>query len=314
MQLLRLFLLLLLLLFLAMAAWLVWRHLKPSQEPGKPVAVATAPPASIPPEPLPRVVRELPRIPGAPDVARRVVMQRLALLGTPAAEQVERLRPAATAGDPTSAYELAMLLSDCSEIPVDPAELERRIETVRRTRRNVDTAVRYPEQMAADLHRQFDRCRGVSAEQRASYYDWLLKAADAGQLDALENFELFVPPGDICRQYDFSRCSPAEQAASRAAREVIARYLLAARDAGSANALWQLGAAYLNNELFAENDTAAYAHLLAYQRVSRAFGIADRVAALVGELRGRLRPGDLAAASQQARALLANPNCCVLIQ
>ena len=241
-------------------------------------------------------------------------MPRLALPDVPAVDLYRELLPAAEAGDDTAAYALARLLADCNTVPVDEQTMEQTIAEVRRTHWHIDTAVRYPEQFATDLRRQYRHCAGLDAGQRASYHEWLLHAADDGQLDALENFELFDPPGNICRQYVFAKCTPEQQAASRAARQVIAHYLLAARDAGSLNALWQLGGAYLDGELFPVDKVSAFANLLAYERAASVFGLRDSVARMVRDLRGQLGPGDRAAAADQARAILANPRCCVLIE
>lgn len=247
-------------------------------------------------------------------LAQRIVLARLTLPAEPAIRLYRELLPLAEAGNDTAAYALARLLADCNKMPVDEASLLRIIDGVHRSHRYIDTAVRYPDQFAADLRRNYERCAGLDAGQRASYHDWLVQAADDGQLDALENFELFDPVGHVCRQYVFNKCTVEEQAASRAARQVIARYLLAARDQGSLNALWQLGGAYLDGELFPVDRVSAFANLLAYQRAAAAFGLRDSVGALVRDLRNELGPGERAAAAEQARVFLANPKCCVLLQ
>jgi hypothetical protein len=277
---------------------------------------ATANSKQVAPTLLPaRHTIEISAFPGAPPLPRRIVMSRLPDPPAGSAEKlVDALLPIAEGGNTTAAYELALVLGECERVPTGADELDRRIADIKRTRIDVDTRVRYPRQMEKDLRRRFERCRDVSAAQRDTYYDWLRRAADGGLLDALENFSLFTPPGDICREYEFSRCSAEQQAASRAAREVIGHYLLAARDAGSVNALWQLGAAYRQGELFPTDDTAAYAHLLAYERAVHALGAADRVAAEVKSLSAHLSADAREKARQQARALLANPNCCVLIR
>jgi hypothetical protein len=258
---------------------------------------------------------EISAFPGASPLPRRIVMSRLPDPPAGSAEKfIDALLPVAERGDTTAAYELALVLGECARVPMDAGELERRIADIKRKRVDIDTRVRYPRQMEKDLRRRFERCREVPAAQRDTYYDWLRRAADGGLLDALENFPLFTPPGDICREYEFSRCSAEQQKASRAAREVIGHYLLAARDAGSVNALWQLGAAYRQGELFPADDTAAYAHLLAYERAVHALGAADRVAAEVKSLSAHLSADAREKGRQQARALLANPNCCVLIR
>jgi hypothetical protein len=243
-----------------------------------------------------------------------VILPRLALPDEPAANLYRQLLPLAETGNQTAAYALARLLADCNKVPVDEAGLQQIIDAVRRTHRYIDTAVHYPDQFAADLRRHYQHCAGLDAGQRASYHDWLVQAADDGQLDALENFELFDPVGNVCRQYFLAKCTPEEQAATRAARQVIAHYLLAARDAGSLSALWQLGGAYLDGELFPVDKLSAFANLLAYQRAATSFGLHDQVGGLLRDLRGQLGPGDRAAAADQARAFLANPKCCVLIE
>ncbi len=323
----RLALLLGLLGILAAVLW-TWSRLQlPAPSHPTPVAVTPAPlppaaatspaaPRAAPPVPalLERQARTLrPRV-GTVLLAQRVVLQRLALPDKPAATLYRELLPLAETGNPTAAYALARLLADCNKVPVDEASLDGIIDGVRRTHRYIDTAVRYPEQFAADLRRSYRRCAGLDTGQRASYHDWLVQAADNGQLDALETFELFDPVGNVCRQYVFEKCSPEEQAATRAARQVIAHYLLAARDAGSLNALWQLGGAYLDGELFPVDKVSAYANLLAYQRAAASFGLRDPVRGIVRDLRGQLGQGERAEAADQARSFLANPKCCVLIE
>ncbi len=262
-----------------------------------------------------RRITELPKFPGAAPMPHRIVMTRLPdHPDGPAAKLVDGLLPVAENGNAMAAYELAVVLNDCSQIPADASELEQRIADLKRKRVDIDTPIHHPKEMERDMRHQFDRCQGIPADRRGQYYDWLRRAADGGLLDALENFPLFVPPGDICREYEFSRCTADQQSTSQAARQIIGHYLLAARDAGSVNALWQLGAAYTQGELFPVDDVAAYAHLLAYERAGHAFGIADRVAAEVRNLAARLSADAREQGRQQARALLANPQCCVLIR
>jgi hypothetical protein len=308
---------------LLVTLWWQWKLQQPA--PSLPVAIkpvpgtassASGPVAAAPQLPafLQRQTRTLPAHGVGAGLAQRAILPRLALPDQPAVSLYRALLPVAEVGDDTARYALARLLADCQKLPIDTQAAEQIIDEVRRTHRYIDTAVRYPDQFANDLLRNTQHCAGLDAGQRASYHDWLVQAADDGELDALENFELFDPQGNICRQYVFEKCTPEQQANSRAARQLIAHYLIAARDAGSLNALWQLGAAYLDGELLPVDKVSAFANLLAYERASHEFGLRDPVAGMVRDLRSQLGPGDRAAAADQARAFLSNPKCCVLIE
>ncbi|MFX9061627.1 hypothetical protein ABTN34_17515, partial [Acinetobacter baumannii] len=90
----------------------------------------------------------------------------LALPDVPALGLFRQLLPLAESGNDTAAYALARLLADCDKVPVDETSLQRIIEGVRRSHRYIDTAVRFPEQFAADLRRNYQRCAGLDAGQR----------------------------------------------------------------------------------------------------------------------------------------------------
>src|SRR5262249_1780429 len=151
-----------------------------------PIAAAPQPPTF-----LQRQTRALPARGMGAALAQRAILPRLVLPDQPAASLYRALLPVAEAGDDTARYALARLLADCQKLPIDAQAAEQIIGEVRRTHRYIDTAVRYPDQFAADLLRSTQHCTGLDAGQRASYHDWLVQAADDGELDALENFELF---------------------------------------------------------------------------------------------------------------------------
>jgi hypothetical protein len=235
---------------------------------------------------------------------------RLGLPGGSLGVAYARLLPAAQAGEPAAQYQLGLVLYECRDVPFDDKALGHDIEAVYQTRRRGGWDVDSPKDEEATLRRRFTECAGVPGAERGKYRDWLRKSADAGLLDAQLDLPLKLPQAEYC-QY-MSQCSPQQRAQQEALQKEAVDYLGRARDAGSASALWTFGAWYAEGEVLPKNDIEAYANFRALDQIQAASGEQRRFARMLSDLRGRLRPIDLAQADDRAKAILSNPNCCVL--
>ena len=262
------------------------------------------PTADVPAEPEPEA-RRGPRL-------RRLIVDRRSQLPTgPLQAFIRERTEAAEGGDADAAYQLGLALKECRRIQTAPEALDAVIQTMYQTRRLDGIPVENPDRMAAELRRRYERCRGVPAEARNRYYEWMSLAADSGSLEAQESMVFQLPPGNICRERELEMCDSTQRANTFALREQQAAWLLQARRGGSANALWQVGAAYLNGEMLPRDTIQAYAHLRAFQLVSQSFDIEDRVAGLVADLAESMRPVEVAEAETEALQLISTRQCCV---
>lgn len=239
-----------------------------------------------------------------------IVETRSQLPSGPLQDYIDERRQQAEAGDADAAYQLGLALKECRRIESSREALDARIRQVFQTRWFDGVPIDDPERMAGELKRRYARCEGVSEEARERYFEWMARAADLDSLEALESMNFQLPPGNICRERELEMCDGEQQAHTFALRERQAAWLQRAQSLGSANALWQLGAAYLNGEMMPPDSIEALAHLLAYQQVVTAFGIEDRVAGLVEALRDQLRPVERLQAEEKAQDLIENPRCC----
>jgi TPR repeat protein len=221
-----------------------------------------------------------------------------------------KLLPAAQAGEPPAQYQLGLVLYECRDVPGDEKALGREIETMYQTRRRGGWDIDSPKDEETTLRRRFSECAGVPGGERGKYRDWLRKSADAGLLDAELDLPLKLPQAEYC-QY-LSQCSPQQRAQQEALSKEAVDYLGRARDAGSASALWTFGAWYAEGEVLPKNDIEAYANFRALDQIEAASGQPRRFESMLSDLRGRLRPIDQAEAEDHAKALLSNPNCCVI--
>ncbi|MDT0498343.1 hypothetical protein RM530_13345 [Algiphilus sp. W345] len=262
------------------------------------------PTTDVPVEPAP-AARWGPRL-------RRLIVDRRSQLPTgPLQAFIRERTEAAEGGDADAAYQLGLALKECRRIQTAPEALDAVIQTMYQTRRLDGISVENPDRMAAELRRRYERCRGVPAEARNRYYEWMSLAADSGSLEAQESMVFQLPPGNICRERELEMCDATQRANTFALREQQAAWLLQARRGGSANALWQVGAAYLNGEMLPRDTIQAYAHLRAFQLVSQSFDIEDRVAGLVADLAESMRPVEVAEAETEALELISTRQCCV---
>lgn len=241
---------------------------------------------------------------------RLVKRPRLGLPGGPLGAAYAKLLPAAQAGEPAAQYQLGLVLYECRDVPGDDKALGRDIETIYQTRRRGGWDVDSPKDEEATLRRRYAECAGVPADQRNGYRDWLRKSADAGLLDAQLDLPLKLPQAEYC-QY-LSQCSPQQRAQQEALSKEAVDYLGRARDAGSASALWTFGAWYAEGDVLPKNNIEAYASFRALDQIEAAAGRTQRFRQMLADLRGRLRPIDQVQAEDRAKALLANPNCCVV--
>lgn len=235
---------------------------------------------------------------------------RLGLPGGPLGAAYARLLPAAQAGEPTAQYQLGLVLYECRDVAGDEKALGRDIEAMYQTRRRGGWDVDSPKDEEATLRRRFAECAGVPGPERGKYREWLRKSADAGLLDAQLDLPLKLPQAEYC-QY-LSQCTPQQRAQQEALSKEAVDYLGRAREAGSASALWTFGAWYAEGEVLPKNDIEAYASFRALDQIQAAAGQPRRFERMLADLKSRLRPIDQAQAEDRAKALLSNPNCCVV--
>ena len=235
---------------------------------------------------------------------------RLSVPAPPYGPAYAELEPAAKAGDRPAQYRLGLLLYECRDVPADKAGLEQTIEHTYETRRRGGWDVDDPANEEQALRRRYQECDGVPAEQRGQYRDWMKQAADAGLMEAQLDLPLHLPQGEYC-QY-ISECSPEQRATQEGLDQEAVDYLGRARDEGSATALWTFGSWYAEGDVLPQNNVEAYASFSALDQVFEAAGEQKRFDAMLADLRGRMRPADLAQADARTRELLSNPQCCAL--
>lgn len=323
----------LLLVLLQVAFWTqVWQH-APRPAESKPLAqtlAATPPlpmpdraqpdaPESVPPlaeapaRPTPAPRRSTPKA-APPRLAKLVVQRRSRLPVGPLAPFYQGEYAKARSGNADAIYQLGLVLKECSAFDATPQALKTSIETMYRTRRLSGMAVDDPEWAAGELRRRYARCEGIAPDARERYYDVMARAADGGSVEALESMVFQLPPKGICRELRLDMCDAPTQAQTLDLRARQADWLRRAQQLGSANALWHLGAAYLNGEMAPVDKQQAYAYLRAYQLVSQAFRLEDKAAKLVSQLRRELPKSRVAEAEAQAKAYIANPACCLYLR
>lgn len=228
----------------------------------------------------------------------------------PYAAAYAALLPRAEAGDSGAQYQLGLLLYECRDVPASPAALQERLESYAQTRRNGAWTIVDLDAESAALRARYGFCEGVPTAARGDYRQWLKSAADAGLLEAELDLPRHLPPGDYCQFW--YQCSETQRGAQEALQREALDYIGRARDAGSADALWQLGEWYAEGEVVPADDGTAYAYFYALDQIYAAAGNSRRFTAILDDLGGRLRPIDRELAEKQARDLLDNPNCCVL--
>lgn len=287
----------------------------------RPPAAAVAPPP-VPPAPSPSPVKPRPapahsgfdpyatQAPKPPRLARREVRSRSQLpVGALHAFYAEQYA-VARRGDADAIYQLGLVLKECKGFDATPQALQTSIARVYRTRQFSGMAVD-PQWAAGELQRRYQRCEGIAADARERYYEVMTRAADRGSIEALEAMVFQMPPDDICRERELRHCDHSARRHTFDLRTNQASWLKKAQEMGSLKALWLLGAAYMNGEMFERDLRQAYIYMRAYQMVSEQFGIDVQARALIADLRQRLRPAEFAEAEASAKALMANPNCCV---
>jgi len=280
----------------------------PADEPPPVVAPPVVPPPAPPAPAAPRQTVQKVVVSGIPlRIVRRaaITVPTGALVATYA-----RLEQEARSGNSVSQYQLGLVLYECRDVPADKAALDAEVESIYQTRRHHGWNVQSPADEVRTLHHRYGNCEGIPAAARGQFRDELKAAADAGVIEALINLPLKLPEAEYC-QY-LSECTPEQRDAQAALQKEAIDYVDRARDAGSVAALWTIGGWYVQGEVLPQNDIEAYAHFRALDQINAAAGLPQRFGQMLGGLKRRLRPIDLEQAETRAKALLSNPNCCVI--
>ncbi len=220
------------------------------------------------------------------------------------------LRPGAEKARPDVQYQLGLMLYRCRDVPVHADVLKAQVDLMYQTRRSRGWEVDNPALEEKGMRASFRDCIGVPEPARHEYREWIQRAADAGLMEAQLNLMFHLPEGEYCQF--IADCSDEQQRLMQSLREEARVYVGRAQEAGSAEALRILGAWALNDEMGAPNDVEAYAMFSAYDQIVRAAGEPSEVDRMLGSVEKRLRPIDIANANERAKAILGNPNCCVL--
>jgi TPR repeat protein len=258
--------------------------------------------------------------PRAPQVIERIAASgvpirltrrpRIDVPSPPYGPQLQALQAAADSGDPDARYRLGLMLYQCRDVPADEAGLSRAVEELHQTRSRGGWDVTDPAQEERALRTTYADCQGVPAAARTQYREPMRAAADAGLIEAQLNLMFHLPPGEYCQFIE--DCTPAQAQRMLALRDEARTYVSRALDGGSVEALRTVGGWYLNDEMGTPDPVEAYAHFSAYDQIQQAAGRERELTAMLAGLKARLRPVDLAQAETRAKALLSDPDCCVL--
>lgn len=214
----------------------------------------------------------------------------------------------AESGEPTAQYRLGQLLYRCRGVPAADSELASRIDRVYQTRRHDGWDIDDPAQTERSLRQDFEHCRGVPAEARGEYRDWMRRAADQGLMEAQLNLMFHLPQAEYCQYIE--NCTPEQARFMAGLREEARQDVTRALEAGSVDALRTVGGWALNEEMGTPDPMQALAYFSAYDQILRATGRDSELGAMLAGLRERLRPVDLDEAESRTDDLLRNPRCC----
>ena len=238
-------------------------------------------------------------------------IEQVSLPDSPLVDSYEQLSTAARNGDSVAAYTLSSALRICDRVVSSETELKQQIEELQQTHIVKDTKTGFAvyvdnvDERVKRMNEEFEYCNGISSEQKDEFGPLLLQAADEGLISAQLDVVRLEPPISI---------DPADDQAFEEFRLTALEYLEAARDAGSVEALYQLGVQYLDGTLVDNDPVEAYAYLYAATQAyesdtSRDLSSLGRLVAMVGD---GLSVHQLEIAKIEASKLLENPNCCVL--
>ncbi|UXI69427.1 hypothetical protein [Tahibacter amnicola] len=172
-----------------------------------------------------------------------------------------RLEPLARAGDPDAALQLHAALYRC----LNAADSANMIESVN-------------DAVLASIEQDLRDCKGVDKQKIATAFDWLLRAANAGSIEAAIRYAYIG---------DESLGSKAEMIANPEAtiryRENALRLLQSSAAQGSVEALSMLSDEYRSGGLVKQNPVLAYAYKYAQSLVSLPNAAREEILANLGQ-------------------------------
>lgn len=193
--------------------------------------------------------------------------------------------------DAAYAYALALKLMECQR-------LENSYEAVADVSSAPDVGEKTTDAMMGSVEKSFDRCKGLSTDQMASYADLLDFAAKSGVVEAQLNYSTILA-GTINTQ---NAISDPEKIIEYKRKSI--EYLNRAAATGDSRALLNLGLAYGDGILLDKNPKAAYSYLYAYGRSNPG----KNVSGLLAQVESQLTAGQIASAQQEGEALYSR--CC----
>ncbi len=242
-------------------------------------------------------------------------------MNPPLGPSFARLMPSAGKGDAEAQFKIAAIVNQCGNIPSTQASLNSVISTALKTRRYLGgTRVQDPKAFEQQMRQEYLDCQGVDAAQRGRSREWARRAATAGLMDAQESLMFMSRPGNVF--YSWNRDSRENNALDAEHYKAMMNALVAAREAGSVEALVTLGGRYAQGhrdnppwerEYF--DPVKSYAHYAAYDQIQQAIGGKRREAikgTVVGDIYASLKPDQRASAEALAKTFLQNPLCCVV--
>lgn len=231
--------------------------------------------------------------------------------------------PLAQKGNPEAQFKLAVILNQCTNTPATAAALKTTVATALKTRRYLGgTRVEEPKSFERQLRQEHVDCEGVDPAQRGRSRAWAKSAAAAGLMDAQESLMLMTRPGNVF--YLSKRDTKENNIVDAAHHKDTMNALVAARDAGSVDAMLTLGGRYAQDdrddppwerEYF--DPMKSYAHFAAFDQVQQAIGGKRREplkGTWVGDIYASLTAQQRVTAEALAKTFVANPRCCVVIE
>lgn len=239
-------------------------------------------------------------------------LPRVAVPKPPYLEPFQALRPGAEEADPITQYALGQMLYRCREVPEQAEELQGQIDRMYQTREVDGWPVDDPELEAQTMRQAFADCEGIPAAERLDFRQWLQRAAEAGLLEAQVNLMFHLPVAEYCQF--LSDCSAEQKILMESLREEARVQVGRALEAGSVDAMRTLAGWAINEEMGPVDPVEAWAMFSAYEQVLSAAGEGGEVQRMLDSLEGQLRPVDRERGEARIEAVLANPNCCLLIR
>lgn len=231
------------------------------------------------------------------------------------------LLPSAMKGNPEAQFKIAAIVNQCSNTPSTPEMLKSVISAALKTRRYLGgTRVEDPKAFEQQMRQDYIDCKGVDQAQRGRGRAWARQAATAGLMDAQESLMFMSRPGTVF--YSWKRDSKENNARDAEHYESMMSALVAARGAGSVEALVTLGGRYAQSHISNPpwerayfDPVKSYAHFYAYDQIQQAIGGKRRKpikGTEVGDIYASLKPDQRKAAEALAKTFLTNPLCCVI--